>query len=50
MQMKLGPVMYHLNNFQLQENEGDNQGGWRGGAAMGGEEWRLYTKSHEKMP
>ena len=33
--MKLGPVMYHLNNFQLQENEGDNQGGWRGGGSDG---------------
>ena len=29
--MKLGPEMYHVNSFHLQENEGGSQSGGGGG-------------------
>ena len=46
LQKKLGPVMYHLNTFQYQKNEGDNQGG--GGAGKtGGCMQKAMKKCHE---
>ena len=37
--MKLGPDMYHLHTFHLQENEGGSE--WAGGG--------VYSKNHQKM-
>ena len=41
--------MYHLNTFQLQENEGDNQGagGQRGAGKSGGCIQKAMKKCHE---
>ena len=39
--------MYHLNTFQLQENEGDNQGGQGEARKSGGCIQKAMKKCHE---